>query len=74
MAKAYYSTIFDRPADDVWAVVRDFGNYRVWVDGVDESRIEEGRAGDAVGGVRYVRMGETVVRQRLVAHSDVARC
>src|SRR3954470_11688252 len=74
MAKSYYSAIFNRPAAEVWASIRDFGNYDVWVDGVDESRIEEGRAGDAVGAVRYVRMGETVVRQRLLAHSDRERC
>jgi hypothetical protein len=73
MAKAYYSTVFDQRADDVWAALRDFGNYTLWVDGVDESGIEDGKAGDAVGAVRRVRMGETLVRQRLVAHSDAER-
>ncbi len=73
MTTAYYSTIFDMPAATVWAAIRDFGNYRLWVDGVDESRIEDNRPGDAVGAVRFVRMGETVVRQRLLAHSDRER-
>jgi hypothetical protein len=73
MAKSYHSTVFAQPADEIWAVLRDFGNYTVWVDGVDESRIEEGKSGDAVGAVRNIRMGETRVRQRLLAHSDVER-
>ena len=64
MAKSYYSTVFEQPAADIWAVLRDFGNYTVWVDGVDESRIEDGKSGDAVGAIRNIRMGETLVRQR----------
>jgi hypothetical protein len=74
MARAYHSTVFDASADRVWSLVRDFGNYRLWVDGVDESGIEEGRAGDAVGAVRFVRIGETRIRQRLLAHSDLEHC
>lgn len=70
MAKSYYSTVFDHPADRVWRVVRDFGNYTLWVDGVDDVHIEQGKAGDTVGAVRRVRMGDTQVRQRLLAHSD----
>jgi hypothetical protein len=73
MAKSYYSTVFDQPADEVWAVLRDFGNYDIWVDGVDASGIEDGRAGDAVGAIRFARMGETHIRQRLLAHSDRER-
>jgi hypothetical protein len=70
MAKSYYSTVFEQSARDVWAILRDFGNYTVWVDGVDESRIEDSKSGDAVGAIRNIRMGETLVRQRLLAHSD----
>ena len=32
MAKAYYSATFAQSAAQVWAVVRDFGNYTVWVE------------------------------------------
>lgn len=74
MARAYYSTVFDQSADRVWAAVRDFGNYRLWVDEVDESAIEESRPGDAVGAIRRIRMGDTLIRQRLLAHSDLDRC
>lgn len=73
MPTAYYSTVFDRPADRVWATIRDFGNYTVWVDGVDETTIEGGRSGDAVGAVHGVRMGDVRIRQRLLAHSDLSR-
>jgi hypothetical protein len=46
----------------------------LWVDDVDESEVEDGKPGDAVGAVRRVRMGETEIRQRLLAHSDIERC
>ena len=39
MAESYFSTVFEQTADQVWLVNRDFGNYSVWVDGVDESYI-----------------------------------
>lgn len=74
MARAYYSTVFEESAERVWSLIRDFGNYRIWVEGVDESEIEDSRPGDAVGAVRRIRMGETLIRQRLLAHSDLDRC
>jgi hypothetical protein len=74
MAGAYYSTVFDQPVERVWAAIRDFGAYTDRVDGVDESGIEDGKAGDTVGAVRSIRMGERHIRQRLLAHSDLARC
>jgi ribosome-associated toxin RatA of RatAB toxin-antitoxin module len=39
MATAYYSTIFQEPAADIWQIVRDFNNYPIWIDGCDGSRI-----------------------------------
>ncbi|HVX47126.1 MAG TPA: SRPBCC family protein [Mycobacteriales bacterium] len=68
---AYYSAILDRPAADVWEVVRDFNSYPAWVNGVDDSYIEEDLPGTAVGCVRNFAMGGSRTRQRLVAHSDV---
>jgi hypothetical protein len=29
MTKAYYSTVFEQPATQVWKIVRDFNNYPV---------------------------------------------
>jgi hypothetical protein len=70
----YHSTVYeDSAADRVWAVVRDFNSYPIWVNGVDESRVEDGLPGTAVGAVRNFRIGESRTRQRLLAHSDFDR-
>ena len=71
MAKAYYSTVFEQPAAEVWKIVRDFNNYPVWVGGAGESEIEGGKSGDSVGAVRNVLYQERRIRQRLLAQSDV---
>jgi hypothetical protein len=73
VAQAYYSTVFERPADDIWKIIRDFNNYPVWVGGAGESRIEDGKSGDAIGAVRNVLYRGQRVRQRLLAQSDVER-
>jgi hypothetical protein len=73
MAKAYYSTVFEQPAPEVWKIVRDFNNYPVWVGGAGESEIEDGKSGDTVGAVRNVLYQERQIRQRLLAQSDVER-
>ncbi len=70
MAKAYYSTVFDASAAEVWQIVRDFNNYPVWVDGAGTSEIEAGKSGDTVGAVRRVLYQGRTIRQRLVAQSD----
>ena len=73
MAKAYYSTVFEQPAPEVWKIVRDFNNYPVWVGGAGASEIEDGKSGDTVGAVRNVLYQERQIRQRLLAQSDVER-
>ena len=73
MARAYYSTIFREPASEIWKIIRDFNNYPVWVNGAGESRIEQGKSGDAVGAVRHVLYQGRQIRQRLLALSDVER-
>ncbi len=73
MTKVTYSTVFEQTADRVWAVIRDFNSYPVWVESVTESHIEGGQSGDSVGAIRdFVEHGAHI-RQRLVAHSDVDR-
>jgi hypothetical protein len=73
MAKSYYSMILDHPADDVWAVIRPFDHY-AWAGVEGETIIEQGKAGDQVGAVRRVSLGGgNVIRQHLLAHSDVER-
>ena len=41
MTKVSYSTVFDQTADQVWAVIRDFNSYPVWVASVTEMTDEE---------------------------------
>ena len=71
MAKSYYSTIFERSADEIWTVIRDFNNYPVWVDGAGESHIEGGRSGDSVGAVRNVLYKDSRRWQQLLGLSDI---
>jgi uncharacterized membrane protein len=73
MTKVHYSTVIEQTAAQVWAVLRDFNSYPVWVESVTESHIEEGKSGDAVGCVRNFAEYGARIRQRLVAHSDVDR-
>jgi Polyketide cyclase / dehydrase and lipid transport len=73
MTKAYFSAVLDHPAEAVWALVRDFNDYPRYIDGVDQSVIEDEKSGDSVGAVRSFRYGGEWMRQRLVALSDVDR-
>ena len=71
--KVSYSSVFNQTADQVWAVIRDFNSYPVWVATVTESHIEGGKAGDSVGAIRNFVESGTRIRQRLLAHSDLDR-
>jgi hypothetical protein len=73
MARSYYSTIFEQPAEEVWNIIRDFNNYSVWVDGAGESQIEAGKSGDSVSAIRNVLYNGKRIRQRLLALSDLER-
>ncbi|MBI3797901.1 MAG: SRPBCC family protein [Deltaproteobacteria bacterium] len=73
MTKVDYSTVLEQTADQVWAVIRDFNSYPVWVESVSESHIEEGKSGDSVGAIRNFVESGTRIRQRLLAHSDLDR-
>ena len=70
MITAFYSSVLDHPIDRVWELVRDFNNYPRYIDGVIESMIEDGKAGDEVGAVRRFNYQGNWIRQRLVRHSD----
>lgn len=72
MPKAYYSTVFEHPADRVWRTIRAFDHYSWAGTGID-AQMESGRDGDAVGGIRHVNTPSQPIRQRLLAHSDVDR-
>jgi hypothetical protein len=69
VAKSYYSTIFEQSADEIWNI----NSYPVWLDGAGESEIEAGKAADAVGAVRNILYDDKLIRQKLLAMSDVER-
>ena len=71
--KVFFSSVFEHTADQVWAVIRDFNSYPVWVASVTESHIEESKTGDAVGVIRSFEEYGTRIRQRLLALSDLDR-
>ena len=73
MNSAYYSVVLDQPAQEVWDTVRDFNSYPVWVNGVEDSHIENDLSGTTVGSVRNFAIRGARTRQRLVAHSDADR-
>jgi hypothetical protein len=72
MARSYYSTVLNHTADEVWAVIRPFDHY-AWAGVESDTVIEEGKRGDQVSAVRRVTMGERVIRQILLGHSDLDR-
>ena len=75
MARSYASTVIDAPADEAWARIRDFNGLADWHSGmVATSEIEEGKAGDQVGGVRsFTLTNDAHLREKLLAHSDAER-
>jgi hypothetical protein len=72
MAKAYYSTVFEQRANDVWNMIRD-NNRAIGVRGGGHSEIEAGKSGDTVGSVWRVHFGDLCISQRLLAQSDIER-
>lgn len=72
MAMSFYSTVFEQTADQVWKTVHAFDDYQ-WADRHLSAVMEDGKAGDAVGGIRRVESDGQIIRQRLLAHSDLER-
>lgn len=71
MPKAYASTVIDKPAGEVWAVIRDFNGLPGWNPAVTRSEIEDGRPADQVGCVRSIHLVDGGhLRERLLAFSD----
>ncbi len=62
--------VLDHPATEVWGVIRPFDHY-AWAGIESTTTIEDNKSGDQVGAVRRVSFGGNVIRQRLLAHSDV---
>jgi Polyketide cyclase / dehydrase and lipid transport len=73
MAKSYYSAVFEQSADEVWKAIRQFDEY-AWAGVPGATTIEDGKAGDQIGAVRRIEMGDGIIRRQiLLAHSDQDR-
>jgi hypothetical protein len=72
MAKSYYSIVLNHSAEEVWAIIRPFDHY-AWAGVQSETIIEAGKAGDQIAAIRRVTTGERIIRQILLAHSDLER-
>ena len=73
MPRAFYSVVLDHAADDVWKVIRLFDHYG-WAGVPADTIIEDGKAGDQIGAVRRIEMGDGIIRRQvLLAHSDQDR-
>lgn len=74
MTTARHSTVLPHPADEVWAVLRDFNGLATWFSGqVFESHIEDGLTGATVGAVRSFQLGNSRIREHLLALDDLER-
>jgi Polyketide cyclase / dehydrase and lipid transport len=73
VARAYASGVVPAPADEVWALVRDFDGLPEWHPAINASEIEEG-TNLVCGAVRKLTLdGGSVVRERLVTLDDIDR-
>lgn len=68
MTRTYVSTVIPHSADTVWAMVKDFREYR-WGEGVGEARIENSLDSNTPGAIRSFAYYGRPSRQRLVAYA-----
>lgn len=72
MARSYYSTVFEQPAAQVWARIRDFNDDR-WSGEVTRSASENGKSGSTVGTIRVHEFSGKTARSDLQAYSETER-
>ena len=71
MPKVYKSSAVNAPADQVWALIRDFNALPAWLPLVAESRIENDQPPDRVGCVRNFTLQDGGrIREQLLMLSD----
>lgn len=73
MACPYASSVIDATADDVWALVRDFGGLAEWHPALDTCEIEPGPPSPQVGAVRKLTNQAGTFRERLLGLDDANR-
>jgi len=72
MARVYVSSLIDAPIENVWEYVRVFNGLPLWLPGVTDSHIEDGKSGDQVGCIRNFGLaGGQRMREQLIAMSEV---
>jgi len=64
MKGAWTEVTIDKPADEVWAVIGDFGNVS-WIPNTKSVQLD--------GDIRTFQLGDRIVKHRLVRHDDAAR-
>jgi hypothetical protein len=64
MAGARAEVTIDSPADEVWALLGDFGNLG-WIPDAHSVQLD--------GDIRTFQLGDSIVKHRLLHHDDVAR-
>lgn len=64
MAKVHITRDFDKPADELWALIGDFHGIHKWVQGVEPSESIDG------GTARKLSMGPNTIVERLVDQGD----
>ena len=71
MIHLYASAFLTVPIARAWAVARDFNGLPGWHPMIRDSRIEDGRAADSVGCIRYFHThGGDLIREQLLELSD----
>jgi hypothetical protein len=74
MPRAYASGVVPAPAEQVWALIRDFDGLPGWHPGVGSSSLTEGGSGAEVGAVRRLTLADGgVVVERLLTLDDADR-
>lgn len=65
------SAVIDAPIDDVWKIVRDFGEFEQWHPAADDCVIEGGHSGLEIGAIRNLTIGSETFREQLVEASQL---
>jgi mxaD protein len=64
MTGARAEVTIDKPADEVWALISDFGNLS-WIPNAKSLQLD--------GDIRTFQLGDSIVKHRLLLHDDAAR-
>lgn len=70
MTEVLVSYVFDQPIDVVWRPLRNFGSMS-WLPTAGDCRIENGLAAEQIGAIRAFPLGDSTVREKLLALSDL---